>query len=722
MFEAFYGLSGPPFQLSPDPSFYFGSRGHVVAHQYLRFGVHQGEGFIVITGDIGAGKTTLIRTLLEELDPSEVVAAQLVSTQLEASDLLRAVSAAFGIPTGGKGKADLLASLEGYLASLAIEKRRALLVIDEAQNLSDSAIEELRMLSNFQFGNRTLLQSFLVGQPELRNILRSPSMEQLRQRVIASCHLGPMGREETRSYMEHRLTRVAWNRDPEIEAEAFDEIYKWTDGVPRRINLLANRVLLASFLEDKHSVNRELVERIAHEIRSEIGGPHASARPSDGLSAAPIPPPSAEVSVAPAVRQADPDERDVASGVSVSISTSAPRPQRKLVIKSGEAGPIFCVVNDRESMSKMMPLLVALKLRAQLPTAVLVQSGKSPATSRARLQEDISYPSPHFVLGADAGSEAVQMAQVLTRLDALAEKYEPSAVLVCGEACTTLAAALVASKRRVPLFDLDAGLRSRDALAGQIANRQIVEGLSDLFFVSEPNAASVIARTGVLPDRIRLVGNLTADFIAASVGRAIDPMDTMLASGDRESYLSHLSGFGLMSLNDPAVLDDRERLGELIDTLHRVSEVAPLLWPMEAQLRSRIKRFGLLDELESERIALLPPLGFLRTIGMMLSAAFVLTDGPTLQNESCALGIPCLTLTEHALRDIMVEQGSLVALGDDREALLAAVSEIMAKGGKRGLVPEPWDGKAANRIAEQIAQALAPGETADTVNALAEAS
>jgi general secretion pathway protein A len=271
MYETFYGLTGKPFQLNPDPAFFFGSKGHSSAYSYLKYGVFQGEGFIVITGEIGAGKTTLVRTLLAELDPRKVVAVQLVSTQLDADDLLRSVATAFGLPVKGADKAQLLHTLEAFLTSLVTENKRALLVVDEAQNLTPRAMEELRMLSNFQLGDRALLQSFLVGQPELRNLLREPYMQQLRQRVIASYHLGPMDRDETRAYIEHRLQRVGWKNDPEFEAAAFDAIYAATGGVPRRINTLCNRLLLAGYLGEKHRITRADADLVAGEIRDEVG-------------------------------------------------------------------------------------------------------------------------------------------------------------------------------------------------------------------------------------------------------------------------------------------------------------------------------------------------------------------------------------------------------------------------------------------------------------------
>ncbi len=275
MYESFFGLTGKPFQLNPDPSFFYGSRGHKRAFAYLEYGLYQSEGFIVITGDIGAGKTTIVRSLLEQLDSSKVVAVQIVSTQLEADDMLRAVGTAFGLPVRSVDKAILLASLEAFLCELVTAKKRALLVVDEAQNLPPGAIEELRMLSNFQLGDQALLQSFLVGQPELRAMMQSPQMQQLRQRVIASYHLGPLDKGETQGYVEHRLKHVGWKDDPRFDPACFDLIHALTGGIPRRINTLCNRLLLATFLAERHEIATHDVEMIANEIGEEVG--HESA-------------------------------------------------------------------------------------------------------------------------------------------------------------------------------------------------------------------------------------------------------------------------------------------------------------------------------------------------------------------------------------------------------------------------------------------------------------
>jgi putative secretion ATPase (PEP-CTERM system associated) len=286
MYESFFGLTGKPFQLNPDPSFFFGSRGHKRAFAYLEYGLYQSEGFIIITGEVGAGKTTIVRSLLEQLDPGKVIAAQLVSTQLEADDLLRAVAMAFRVQTQGSDKASILSSLEAHLRQVTTEGKRALLIVDEAQNLSPRAVEELRMLSNFQRGDQALLQSFLVGQPELRDLMQSPQMQQLRQRVIASYHLGPLDGAETQGYIEHRLRHVGWNDDPKLDPGCFAPIHQATGGIPRRINTLCNRLFLGAFLGERHELTPADVEAIVAELNEELG-PEGPLAPVGTVPAAP---------------------------------------------------------------------------------------------------------------------------------------------------------------------------------------------------------------------------------------------------------------------------------------------------------------------------------------------------------------------------------------------------------------------------------------------------
>ena len=270
MYEAYYHLDAKPFQLSPDPRFFFGSKGHKRAMAYLEYGLSLGEGFIVITGEVGAGKTTLVRNLFKQLESENIVAAQLVSTQLDADDTLRSVAASFGLEHEGINKSAILKNLEVFLQAANQQGKRALLVVDEAQNLTSRAVEELRMLSNFQSNDRSLIQSFLLGQPEFRNMLQSQDMQQLRQRVIASYHLGPLDAIETRAYIEHRLRTVGWKGVPSFSDDAFETIYQFTGGIPRRVNTFCDRLLLYGFLEEKSAFDSAAVKEVVEDLRHEV--------------------------------------------------------------------------------------------------------------------------------------------------------------------------------------------------------------------------------------------------------------------------------------------------------------------------------------------------------------------------------------------------------------------------------------------------------------------
>jgi len=270
MYDDFYKLKGKPFQLTPDHRFFFNSKGHNRAMAYLRYGLEQGEGFIVITGGIGTGKTTLVRNLFEELAAMNVMAAQLVTTQVDADDMLRMVCASFGLAHEGLNKATLLHNLEAIARARHAEGKKILLVVDEAQNLPARSVEELRMLSNFQVNNKALVQIFLLGQEEFKVTLQSPGMEQFRQRIIASYHLEPLRLEETEKYIKHRLQLVGWDNDPEFAEGAFKLIYDFTDGVPRRINAMCDRMLLFSCLEELHKIDKDVVLSVTEELEQEV--------------------------------------------------------------------------------------------------------------------------------------------------------------------------------------------------------------------------------------------------------------------------------------------------------------------------------------------------------------------------------------------------------------------------------------------------------------------
>lgn len=269
MYEEFYRLTGKPFQLNPDPSFFFQSAGHQRAMAYLRYGLQQGQGFIIVTGDVGTGKTMLVNMLFEELESQNVVAAKIVSSNVSENDLLRLVCAEFDLPYERLSKASLLKQLEVFFKSCVDDGKRVLLVVDEVQNLPRGSLEELRMLSNFTHNGNPVVQSFLLGQREFRAIMRAPGLEQLRQRVLAAYHLKPLSPAETETYVKHRLGKVGWSLDPEIESDVFMGIYQFTSGVPRRINTLMDRLLLNASLDEAHRISFKNLRQITSEINYE---------------------------------------------------------------------------------------------------------------------------------------------------------------------------------------------------------------------------------------------------------------------------------------------------------------------------------------------------------------------------------------------------------------------------------------------------------------------
>ncbi len=263
MYDQYYSFTGRPFQLTPDPHYYFESVTHRKALSYLGYGLAQGEGFIVITGEVGAGKSTLVSHLMQTIDKARLTAATIVTSQLGGNDMVQMTAESFGIDTRGLDKAAVLKAIENFLHAEARAGRRCLLVVDEAQNLAIDALEELRMLSNFQLGALALLQIFLLGQPEFRDLVQqSPALEQLRQRIIATHHLDAMDADEVEPYVMHRLAKAGWSGRPKLTPEAFDALYDETGGVPRKLNALMNRTLLMGAVEKLDTLDGALVSAV----------------------------------------------------------------------------------------------------------------------------------------------------------------------------------------------------------------------------------------------------------------------------------------------------------------------------------------------------------------------------------------------------------------------------------------------------------------------------
>ncbi len=269
MYTKFYKLEKKPFQLTPDPEFFFNSPVHKRALAYLRYGLAQGEGFIVVTGEPGTGKTMLVKALFNSLREENIVAGLMVTSQVGAEDTLRIISATFGLSYDGDAKATLLTNLEDFFKEQARLGKRVLLVVDEAQNLPRQSLEELRMLSNYEVEGKPLFQAFLLGQDEFRLLLQAEHLSQVRQRVIATYHLRPLDLDETKAYIFHRLKLAGWKQDPRFTQQAFIEIFDFTGGIPRIINTLCDRLLLFGYLEELHDIDEKVVQTVVEEIEQE---------------------------------------------------------------------------------------------------------------------------------------------------------------------------------------------------------------------------------------------------------------------------------------------------------------------------------------------------------------------------------------------------------------------------------------------------------------------
>jgi general secretion pathway protein A len=278
MYKEYYNLTAMPFQLTPDRQFFYASREHNRALSHLVYGLAQEEGFVVITGEIGAGKTMLVERLWTELDDRKFATLRILTTHISGDDLLKMIGSGFGLPVDAD-KTNMLRRLEQLFADKQAEGKRCLLVIDEAQNLALAALEELRMLSNVTVSGRAPFQCLLLGQPQFRQLLSDPRLEQLQQRVLASYHLGPLSDDDTREYVQHRLKTAGWVGDPLFDDAAFLAIHRYTGGIPRRINTLCSRILLAGYLEETHHISTAMVNDVAEELQRDI---------VDGSSAAPL--------------------------------------------------------------------------------------------------------------------------------------------------------------------------------------------------------------------------------------------------------------------------------------------------------------------------------------------------------------------------------------------------------------------------------------------------
>ncbi len=272
MYQEYYNFTAKPFQLIPDVNCLFASRGHLQALSYFNYGLEQGEGFVTVTGEIGAGKTTLIQALLAELEDKNVVVATMVAANLDAVGVLEMIASVFNLPHENMSKVVLLKTIENHFLEYREQGQNILLVVDEAQTLNADALEELRILSNLEKDGRAVMQVFLVGQAELRTTILSKEFEHLRQRIIASYHLDALTEAETVDYINYRLESVGWKNNPSLSKEVYNELYRWSKGIPRRVNLLCDRLFVYGYLEEKSKLTKRDIMLVVADMNKELGG------------------------------------------------------------------------------------------------------------------------------------------------------------------------------------------------------------------------------------------------------------------------------------------------------------------------------------------------------------------------------------------------------------------------------------------------------------------
>jgi UDP-N-acetylglucosamine 2-epimerase (non-hydrolysing) len=371
-------------------------------------------------------------------------------------------------------------------------------------------------------------------------------------------------------------------------------------------------------------------------------------------------------------------------------------------------GPIVCVVGARPNFMKMAPILRAFAAHAAAMPALLVHTGQHYDRDMSdRLFEDLRLPRPDVNLEVGSGTHAVQTAEVMRRFEPVLDEQQARAVLVVGDVNSTLACTLVAVKKGVPVVHVEAGLRSYDRAMPEEINRVLTDQVADRLYITERSAEANLMREGIAAERVCFVGNVMIDSLVDNKAQARAAGDTLRLHGLDPNVLAHPRGYGVVTLHRPSNVDDPASLRAIVQVLAEVAAELPLVFVLHPRTKSKLDAFGLNGLLEPRQVVVLPPQGYLEMLGLMASAALVLTDSGGLQEETTALGVPCLTMRENTERPITIEQGTNTMVGSERGAILRGVADILAGRGKRGRVPELWDGRAAQRIADDLSRWLA---------------
>ena len=380
----------------------------------------------------------------------------------------------------------------------------------------------------------------------------------------------------------------------------------------------------------------------------------------------------------------------------------------------GCARPVLCVVGARPNYMKMAPIIRALASLAPGAPPMLVHTGQHyDAAMNDQFFSALGMPRPAVNLEVGSATHAVQTAEIMKRFEPVLNAHDPAAVLVVGDVNSTIACALVAAKRGVPVVHVEAGLRSYDRSMPEEINRVLTDQIADLLYTTERSAHANLAREGIADERIVFVGNVMIDTLVANRAYAVPASDTLRGEPVAETIFASgakAARYGVVTLHRPSNVDDRVTLARLLAALREVSVSLPLVLALHPRTQARIAEFGFGDFFDVRRVAILPPQGYLEMLGLMAAATVVLTDSGGLQEETTALGVPCLTIRNNTERPITIAEGTNTLCGTDPRRIIGGVAEILATGGKRGRAPELWDGHAAERIARHLGAWLAARE------------
>lgn len=652
MYERHFGITGPPFQLSPDPSFYFDGGQHRAALAVLRQAFARDLPFVVLSGEIGAGKTTVLRTWVDECRSAGIAVAQIANTQLDAEGLQCAIATAFGLAAAQAQPAEAPGALRLFLRRL--NGGRAVLSIDEAQNLDRPALSSLVQLAHVAAEEKATLRIVLAGQPELRGHVSVGAVPELDAMVQQACHLGPLDADQTRRYIEHRLRKVGWTGTPAFDAFAFEEIHQLTGGIPRRINVLANRLLLGQFLNHTARIDRQAVSAIAQALDAEIGNGSVALEPArdSGKDAAPF---------------------------------AAP-------------GSLLLIASGRSDYVKAMALMHAADKQPGLPPTVAVGLlDCTPWHLNLDHRLYLGWAQRLVALGNEASATSQE---VEARFERLVEQCQPAAVLVFDGDVMSHRCAIVAVRHGVPVVQVGADPQTLDERNDAQSPRAAIGRLASLRFDCQQADA---AGRFVQRQPSQAVGNLLVDalYLAWEVAkRNAGVAGRPMASG---KHVDERRGYGVVALKQPPVQTGEPLKPGVLALLREVSRDLPLVWPMRHDTMLMAHKSGLARTLEGDRIARIEELGHVNYVRLMRGATCVLTDSADVMEEAAALGVPCLSLgVRHVSHAGTGGWLPATEVEGNTKAATRAVWQILFRGAGEVALPDDWDGEAGARIAKQM--------------------